>query len=105
MTRSSSSVANKPAGNDSQTIVSWPLRSRQITKAIATLSLDATKPDCDTSHIITDDSNMHSFPESLEEAGAEGGHNLRGRFVGKVDLPECTCSGLEHLVDAHALTW
>lgn len=49
---------------------------------------------------------MHSSPpESLEESGTEGDHNVRNRYVGEVDLPECACSGLEHLVDAHALTW
>ncbi|KAH0833907.1 ribonucleotide reductase small subunit [Lanmaoa asiatica] len=67
-------------------------KSRQIIKAVETLPLGSTKPDCDTGHdIIIDDSNMDSPPpESLDDSGTDpGDHNVPNRFVGEVDLPEC----------------
>jgi len=46
---------------------------------------------------------MHSpLPESLDEGTRD--HNFGDRFVGEVDLPECTRSAFGRFALAHAVT-
>lgn len=101
MIRSCNPISDKQAGNDLWIMISWPSsKFRQIIEATAALSLGSSMPDRD---IIANDSNMHStLIETLDEPRA-GDHNLCKRFVGEVDLPECTCSGLVQFVVAHAV--
>lgn len=74
----------------------------QIVEATASLSLGSSCADCDTDQ--SHDSDMHSLPQSLGEPGTTD-HDIRNRFVGEVDLPECTCSKFTMFFVAHVLIW